>query len=91
MQKKVIRYFRTFENEFGLWLAFVIYASNRPNTVEGVATIVPIGESPWVGRIQTNHIVTTGGAAAAMTKAIAHLDAIFGADGEGLSKLEDDM
>jgi hypothetical protein len=91
MQKKVLRYYRTFDNEFGLWLTFAIYASDRPNTAQGVATIVPIGESAWGGRIQTNHVVAVGGAVEAMAKAIKHLDSIFGADGEGLEKLEDIM
>jgi len=91
MQKKIVRYFRTFDNEFGLWLTFAIYASDRPNTTQGVATIVSVAESAWGTRIQINHIVNAGGAVAAMTKAIAHLDSIFGAAGEGLEKLEDNM
>jgi hypothetical protein len=91
MQKKVVRYFRNFEDEHDLWLTFAIFASDRRNTTHGVATIVPLSESVWGGPIQTNHVVTAGGATGAMAKAVAHLDSIYGDGDEGLEKLEDDI
>jgi hypothetical protein len=89
--KKIVRYFKKFENEYGPWFTFAVYASDKPTTAEGVSTIVPLSETVFMGRVQTNHIVATGGAKAAMEKALKHLDSIYGKDGFGYEKLDDDL
>ena len=89
--KKVIHYFKQFENEHGDWVTFAIFASDRPKTAHGVSTIVPLSVSVPPGKVQTNHIVTAGGAAAALRKAISHLDSIYPPEVDGYEKIEDDL
>ncbi len=89
--KKLIRYFRNFDDELGPWFTFAVYASNHPETDQGVCTVVSMTENAHAKTIQTNHIVLDGGADGALQKAIDHLDSIFGNGGDGYEKTMEDL